>query len=268
MSIEFSFPGSVGEATAEESVVLEYTALSLYFNIDSGDLYPRFDVRTPLTRLDFTRGDKRKIRLYPVNEEQEDDEIIVLPDGAEILFEASPNFGGVNFLANTPWEKKTGADGFVYYQSIVDFGTDEINDAIGYGTGNELAKIELKADIEITDAGAPNSCRTVMIRIHNDIARAGGTPASPAGGIRRRGFTFAYWITGRVGGTAASLDGQATAGLAKGQCQVRIKINGKNEEFDWITDPDPGVTVADGVDIVKPTDYHAANNPGLFVRIA
>lgn len=267
MSIEFSFSGSVGETTAEESTLLVKAARRLYFNLDSGEIYARFDIRSPISRWDAKRGDTQRIHLYIVDEEQEDNEIVKLPAGAELSLSASLSYGGVNLLGHTPWTEKTDADGYTYYESIVSFKTDEINEAIGYG-GEEKPRLDLKADIEIVDGGATISSGTFTLRVNNDVTRAEGEPATPASGIRRRGFTFAYWITGRTGGGLSNLDGQATTGLSKGECQVRIKVAGKNEEFDWITDPDPGVTVADGIDVVKPLDYDAVTNPGLFVRIA
>ena len=263
MGFQYSFPGSVGEVTAEESVVLEYCARSLYFNIDSRELYLRFDTRTPIRRWEGTVGDQQRIRLYIVNEEQEDTELIELPAGVSIIFAAVSAFGDDPLVECTEWTPGADSDGSVYYEGILDFDTVELKAAMNYGTGTEDTRLDLLADIKIIDGAAKITSGTITLRVWNTASREDGdTPTTLA---LHSGFQFKSSLSSSSQATSeTALAALATEGLATGKIIVLFLVG--DEPQHWIL---LAGTAADVAGFSKrPTDYHGTTNAKYWKRIA
>jgi len=262
-------PGIVLEAAASGSSVLEVFARNLFINMDTGDVYLRSGDRSPVTIWPAKRGDKVPVQQRFVNEELDGtDELIKLPDGVAIRFEGHKKTGNVVdysvlMVQQNVWTPED-LDTDPHYDATVDFDTPAINAAIGKGTGNELTYIDLECDIEVWKGDDRLSSANLTVRVYNDHSRGEGDVPSTLGFIGS-GFTHAWWITGLVGGALTDLDGQATTHLEYGKPFVIIEIgDGPPNLYKYIEDPDPGVTVCDGVNLIKPTDYNAATNYGLW----
>lgn len=260
------FPIVILESAASGSSVLEVFARNLFSNMDTGEVYLRSGDRSPITRWSAKRGDKIPVQQRFVNEELDGtDELIKLPAGVQIRFEAHRKINGVVdysqlMVQQNAWTAED-LETDPHYDATVDFDTPAIDAAIGRGTGNELPYIDLECDIEVWKDDDRLSSANFDIRVYNDHSRGEGDVPSTLGFIGN-GLTNAWWISGLVGGENTDLDGQATTHLEYGKPLVIVEVgDGPPSLYRYTKDPDPGVTVCDGVNLVKPTDYFYDADP-------
>jgi len=262
-------PGIVLEAAASGSSVLEVFCRNLFVNMDTGEVYLRSGDRSPVTIWPAKRGDKVPVQMRFVNEELDGtDELIKLPDGVSIRFEGHrKNANGtvdysvlmVQQNVWTPEDLTTDP----HYDATIDLDTNAINAAIGKGT-TELPYIDIECDVEVWKGEDRLSSANFTMRVYNDHARGEGDVPTTLGYLTT-GYIFGHWITGLTGGANTDLDGQATTHLEYGKTFVIIEVvDGPPALYKYIEDTDPGVTVCDGVNLIKPTDYNAATNYGLW----
>jgi len=261
-------PGIVLEIASSGNSVLEVFCRNLFVNMDTGEVYLRSGDRSPVRTWPAKRGDKVPVQIRFVNEELDGtSELIKLPVGTAIRFEAHRRNadGSCDYSALMVQQNVWSAEDLEtdpHYDATVSFDEVALNSAIGKG-GTELPYVDIECDIEVWKGTDRLSSANMTIRVYNDHSR-GEADVPDVLGFIGSGYQFAWWITGLVGGLNTDLDGQPTIHLAYGETVVRVDVGGPPSEYKYVEDPEPGVTVCDGVNLIKPTDYNAATNDGLW----
>jgi len=137
-------------------------------------------------------------------------------------------------------------------------GVTEILDGVAF----ETVDMTVQTNGMWTSASAP-----VIVKTPNTFA--GGVPSTPAFGTAATVVHYLSAITGLVGGGPTNLDGVHTTQLLRGTMVTLVLPIDPATEQDWqfIADPDPGVTVSDPDNgIVVPLDYNISTNPNIWIQ--
>jgi hypothetical protein len=149
--------------------------MKIFFDLDTSQLVGNPSTRVPISNLPLKRGDEIVIEVSFLA----GGVVVPLPnDATGILGIKELGKFDEDYLAVAESWTKSGSGATTVYTFNLDLNTQELADALGVGTEEELARVNAMLELEFEADGLRISSQTVGVRVNNDVNR--GTEGTPS----------------------------------------------------------------------------------------
>lgn len=202
--------------------------MRIYIDLDTQLIVTGLGTRTPITELQFKRGDSARIEVVyfrGVTQAQ-------LTAGAtgKFALKESGKYDAEPVVSDVDWTLE-GTGSSAIYVFTPSFNTVALNTLLAHGDAddeNDVATVSLMGEIEWSIDGAVYSTQTVSVAVANDVNKTeDGTPLatpSPLDWLWENGISFTPTINALTGGGANALDAIDTTDLPTGRIRA-IRTN-------------------------------------------